>query len=207
MAIVTVSRMYGSGGSEVAERIASSLGWSLLDNDVIDRVAERLGVTAQEVSEREERVPSLIERLTDALSLSAPELLPPVGDVSRRPSEERIIETTRRVVEEAVAQGSVVVVGRGAQAMLAEREDAVHVFCYAPRPARIERVMRRSSVDNAEAQAMVDDFDRQREQYVRRYWNRAWSDPTNYHLCVNTAWLGIDGAAAMIAALASERLG
>src|SRR3954469_6099416 len=55
MPIVTVSRQYGSGGSEVAGRVARALGWQLYDNEVIDEVAARLGVTAAEVSAREER--------------------------------------------------------------------------------------------------------------------------------------------------------
>ena len=67
MPFITISRMYGSAGSEVAERVAAALGWSLFDNAVIDKVAERSGLTRAEVTEREERVPSLVERLASAL--------------------------------------------------------------------------------------------------------------------------------------------
>ena len=63
MPIVTVSRQYGSGGSEVAERVAASLGWKLYDNAVVEEVAARLRMTPAEVSAREERVPSLVERM------------------------------------------------------------------------------------------------------------------------------------------------
>ena len=205
MPIITVSREYGSGGSEVAERVAHALGWTLLDNAFVERVAERLGVPRQEVSAREERVPSFIERLTDALGSSAPELLPPVGQATLPPSEERIVEVSRRVVEEAVAHGPVVVVGRGAQAMLAERSDAIHVFCYAPREAKVRRVMRRQGVDAAEAQELVEETNRERARYVRRFWARDWAALEHYHVCVNTDWLGIDGAAALIVSLARER--
>ena len=51
MAIVTISRMFGSGGSLVAQRVAGALGWNLLDNRVVDAVAERMGVSRSEVSE------------------------------------------------------------------------------------------------------------------------------------------------------------
>ena len=76
MPIVTISRMYGSGGSEVAEQVAHALGWDLLDNELVDAVAVRLGVSSAEVSAREERVPSLAERFADALSLGVPEAMP-----------------------------------------------------------------------------------------------------------------------------------
>src|SRR5687767_2372903 len=167
MPIVTVSRMYGSGGSEVAARIASALGWSLLDNALVDEVAQRLGVTREEVSAREERVPSLAERLADTMALGTGEFMTPVPDVALPPSEERIVEVTRRVVEEAAAHGPVVVVGRGAQALLAARADALHVLCVAPRPALVARVMQRMSIDRAEAERLVDSTNKQRKEYVR----------------------------------------
>ena len=63
MSILTLSRLYGSGGSEVAALVAKNLGWSLLDNTVVDSVAARIGLSVAEVRDREERVPSLVERL------------------------------------------------------------------------------------------------------------------------------------------------
>jgi Cytidylate kinase-like family len=130
MPIVTISRMYGSGGSHVAQRVADALEWDLLDNGVVDAVAERLGLTRAEVSAREERVPSLVERLASALTLSVPEMLP-VADTTLPLTEERIVAVTKAVIEEAVQTGNAVVVGRGAQCLLANRPDALHVFCYA----------------------------------------------------------------------------
>jgi cytidylate kinase len=207
VAIITISRMFGSGGSEVAELVARGLGWSLLDNAFVAAVAERLGVPKEEVSAREERVPSLAERLADAMALGAPEVMPSVADVPLPPSEERLIEVTRRVIDEAVARGPVVLVGRGAQAVLAEREDALHVFCYAPRDAMVARVMRRMHVERKDAERVVDDTNKQREQYVRKYWGRSWLAHANYHLCVNTEWLGIEGAAKLVVDLARDRFG
>ena len=205
MAIVTFSRQYGSGGSEIAAMVAESLGWSLLDNAVVDAVAERLGVSPQEITEREERVPSLVERLASALTLAAPEMLPPPDRAAAPLTEERIVEVTRRVVEEAVARGPVVVVGRGAQAMLAEREDALHVFCYAPRAALVERAMKRLGVNAAEAERVVVETNNQRDQYVKRHWGRARQSLEFYHLCVNTSWLGPEDSARWITRLARDR--
>ena len=206
MPIVTVSRMYGSGGSEVAARVATALGWSLLDNALVDAVAQRLGVTPEEVSAREERVPSLAERLADTMALGTGEFMTPVGDVPLPPSDERLLEVTRRVVEEAAAQGPVVLVGRGAQAMLAERPDAVHVLCVAPRAAAVTRIMMRLQLSQADAEREVDATNKQRSQYVKRHWNRSWLSPENYHLCVNTGWLGVDRAAELITEVVRERL-
>ena len=205
MPIVTISRQYGSGGSEVAERVALALGWQLYDNAVVDEVAARLGISPAEVSAREERMPSLSERLASALWLAAPEVMPTVGDAALPPSEERIVEVTGRVMQEAVQAGPAVIVGRGAQCLLATRTDAIHVFCYAPLEALAAYAVTNLDVKPDEARKTVTKMNARREEYVKRHWKREWRDLANYHLCVNTAWLGLDGAAELVARMARER--
>jgi cytidylate kinase len=198
MPIVTISRQYGSGGSEVAERVARALGWSLFDNAFVDEVAARLGMTPAEVEAREERVPSLAERVAVAMSLGVPEVMPMIGDLAVQPTEERIVEVTRLVMEEALQGGPVVLVGRGAQSMLAARADAIHVYCYAPTPALIAYAIDELGVPPDQAARQVAEVNHQREQYVKRHWHRDWRDLTNYDICVNTARLGLDGAADLV---------
>jgi cytidylate kinase len=205
MAIVTVSRQYGSGGSEVAECVARALGWKLYDNAVVDSVAARLGITPAEVSAREERLPTLGERFASAMSLAAPESLITGEYAAVSPSEERIVEVTQRVMEDAVQAGPAVIVGRGAQCLLATRSDALHVFCYAPLESLIEYAMKSLGLPANEARKNVAEMNARREDYVQRHWKRDWRDVSNYHLCVNTAWLGIDGAAELVTRVARER--
>ncbi len=203
--IITISRMFGSGGSEIAGHVAATLGWQLLDNDLVDAVAQRLGVSADEVAAREERVPTMVQRLADALALSAPEAMPPMAAGPLPPSDERIVEVTALVIREAVARGHAVIVGRGAQSMLAESGDALHVFCYAPRVALVARTSARTGLGINEAAKLVDETNRHREQYVRTHWRRGWRDFDNYHVLLNTEWLGLNGAAELIVHVARER--
>jgi CMP/dCMP kinase len=207
MPLITLSRQFGSGGSEVAERVARALDWHLYDNAVVDEVARRLGMRPAEVSAREERVPSLPERMASAMALGMPEVMPTVADLAMQPSEERIVEMTRRVMEEAVQAGPAVLVGRGAQCMLASRADALHVYCYAPPAALISYAVTNLGIAPEDAARVVAETNHNREQYVKRHWKRDWRDFANYHLCVNTAWLGLDGAAELIVQLARERFG
>jgi CMP/dCMP kinase len=202
--ILTVSRLYGSGGSEVAALAAKELGWSLLDNTVVDAVATRMGLSIAEVRDREERVPSLVERLTSAMAMGSQEWASPIA-AAKRPTDEQLIEVTRHILEEAIARGSVVVVGRGAQEMLAEREDALHVFCYAPRKALIARTMQREGVSAGEAGHLVDSTNKERDQWVRLHWERDRRAHENYDLSVNTDRLGIEGSAQLIVSAARSR--
>jgi cytidylate kinase len=116
-----------------------------------------------------------------------------------------MLEVTERIIQEAVANGDAVLVGRGAQAVLATRSDVIHVFCYAPRTALMARAARRLGISPREAEHVVHDINKQREQYVRTHWKRNWLAHENYHLCLNTEWLGLDGAAEIVVRLAREK--
>ena len=207
MSILTVSRLYGSGGSEVAAVTAKLLDWSLLDNAVVDAVAARMGLSVAEVRDREERVPSLVERLTSAMAMGSQEWVSPMAAAAKRPTDEQLIEVTRHIIEEAIAAGPVVVVGRGAQEMQAEREDSLHVFCYAPRKALISRTMQREGVGAEEAARLVDNTNKERDQWVRLHWERDRRAHENYDLSVNTERLGIQGSAQLIVSAAKIRFG
>jgi cytidylate kinase len=206
MPVITISRMYGSCGSEVAERAAEALGWPLFDNEMIDAIAARSGLTRAEVTAQDEHVPSMVERLASALSLGSPEIMPPVPAGRIETTEERIVSVTKQIIEEAVQAGPAVFVGRGAQCLLAERSDALHVFCYAPHGALRRYEMAKSGVSAEEADRRVNDTNKHREQYVKRHWNRKWLAHENYHLCLNTSWLSISCAADLVVD-AAKRLG
>ena len=207
MPIITVSRMYGSGGASLAARVAHDLGWPLLDDLFIEAVAHEANVPPAEVAAREERVPTLVERVLDALAFGSPEVLPTLIETAPQLTEERLLAVTRRVIEEAAAAGSAVVVGRGAQSVLAERADALHVFCHAPHRALVARAMERLATDEARAARMVDDTNRQREQYVRTHFGREWRAVSSYHLCVDTEALGVEGGAELVLQAARLRFG
>ncbi|HEY7899262.1 MAG: AAA family ATPase [Gemmatimonadales bacterium] len=194
MAIITISRMYGSGGSTVAAKIADAMGWSLLDNAVIDEVAARTGLSVSEVAAREERRPSLAERVATAMAMSTQEMMSPLAAAQFPPTEQHLLDVTRAVVEEAAARSSVVIVGRGAQMMLGSRSDVFGVFCYGPLEALTRVCMQRDNLDHAHAEKRVQQVNQERTAWVKANWGREWRGIENYHLCVNTDALGIDGA-------------
>src|SRR6184192_624926 len=204
--VITITRQYASGGSEVARLVAVGLDWTVIDNEFVDQVAQRAGLPAEEVAQREERAPGLLERLARTLAAASPELFlataaaPPVEQ-----DEATIVRVTERVIAEAAAHGRIVLVGRGAQAVLAQRPDALHVYVVASQAWRIRLAVEHLEVTPADVEKVVDETDRQRDQYVRTYYGRHRPDVVNYDLVVNTERLGIDGAAALIVDEAHRR--
>jgi cytidylate kinase len=91
-----------------------------------------------------------------------------------------------------------VLVGRAAAVVLARERDALHVRVVAPRETRIQTIAGRLGVSLAEAEKQVDETDKARARYHRQYYQRESRDPVGYHMVLNTAALGIDGAARVI---------
>jgi cytidylate kinase len=208
--VITITRQYASGGSDVARLVAAQLEWDVIDNEFVDQVARRAGLPADEVAQREERAPGLLERLARTLAAASPELFIAASGASRvaasPPQDEAaLVQLTERVIAEAAAHGRIVLVGRGAQAVLAQRPDALHVYVFAPKPWRMRLAVERLGIDAADVARVIDETDRQRDQYVKTYYRRHRQDLVNYDLVVNTEKLGIDGAARLIVAEAQRR--
>jgi cytidylate kinase len=204
--VITITRQYASGGSEVARLVAAQLGWEVIDNEFVDRVARRAGLAPDEVALRDERAPGLLERLAQTLAAASPELfMAPGGVPAVAQDEAAIVRLTERVIAEAAAHGRIVLVGRGAQAVLAQRPDALHVYVVASQPWRVRLAIERLGVDAAGAERVVDETDRQRDQYVKTYYRRHRHDFGNYDLIVNTERLGVDGAAHLVVTEARRR--
>ena len=183
------------------------LGWILIDNEFVDQVARLAGLSTDEVARREERGPGLLERLARTLAVASPEMFvstggsPPLVETE----EETIVKMTERVISEAANEGRVVLVGRGAQAILAKRPNALHVYVIASTAFRKKVAVERLGVDPANAEKMMVETDQQRDQYVKSQYGRNRQDLTQYDLVLNAERLGFEGAADVIVAEVKRR--
>ena len=203
--LITISRQYGAGGSEVARLVAEALGWTVVDNEIVDRVAERAGISPEVVAQEDERAPTFVERLARALAASSQEYAVPELGVAVRPEEPDLVRLTELVVQEAAAQGRVVVVGRAAPAVLGTTVEAIHVKVVASRAFRIGLGRPATGLDARGTEQLMDATDTRRARYHREHYGRDWDDPSHYHMVLNTGLLGLEAAAALIVAEARRR--
>jgi len=198
--LVTVSREFGAGGSELARTLGAELGWPVLDQDLVHRVAERLRLDDATIARFDEHPPTLLQRIATVLIIPQPDLysFPPTSDL---PSHDAIAAASTRVIKEAAHDRPLIVVGHGAQCIFGGRADAVHVRVVAPAANRVRRIMARLHVDSAAANTMLRRADHDRQAYMQRHFHQDWYSPLLYDLQVNTGRVSIDDASAIIAAL------
>src|SRR5438128_11768903 len=115
--VITITRQYASGGSEVARLVAAELGWDVIDNEFVDEVARRAGLPPDAVAQREEPAPRLLERPARTLAAGSPEMCIATAAAPRvERGEAAIGQPTARLTAEAPAHARAVLVGRAAQA-------------------------------------------------------------------------------------------
>jgi cytidylate kinase len=183
--IVTVEREYGSGGGEIAQLLATQLGWKLWDQLLTEEIARLANCPKAVVEVREERNDPLYYRLFKSFLRGSYE-----GSLNAHKlnlvDSESILKITERVVQHAAKTGNSVIVGRGSQHFLRDRSDTLRVFLYASREDKVRRLLARGKSEK-EAQQLADTVDRERADFIQKYFGVEWPDRAVYHTMINTA--------------------
>jgi len=191
---VCLSRETGAGGEEIADRVARSLCWHLLDQNILHNLAETGAWSESLLKVVDERRWNWLGELFEAWDR--------MGGLNQGSYVLRLGEFLTTVAQNV----PVVIVGRGAHRVL-PRDRGVSVRIIAPRQERIERVMQASGCSRAEAGQEIDETDSARNEFVRRYFLCDPSDPHNYDLVINTGQVSLESAAEIIALECRRRFG
>ena len=183
--VVTVEREYGSGGGEIAARLAGLLGWKLWDQMLTEEIARLAKCPKAIVESREEKNDPLYYRLFKSFLRGSYE-----GSLNAHKLDlvdsESILKITAKVVEHAAGKGNCVIVGRGSQHFLSNRPDTLRVFLYAPRENKVRRLISRGK-EEKEAEELVDTVDGERADFIQKYFHAEWPNRSLYHAMINTA--------------------
>jgi cytidylate kinase len=191
--IVSISRELGAGGGSIGEVLARELGATLLDERaIIERLADRHGISTDYLSRTCERPPTFGESLIADLARASAML--PFNTEWRMP-DDPIIERVRSLVFECAEDGHVVVIGHGGVSLLGWRPAGVRVLAMLLQAGsnwRIEQLARRCAIDRAEAQRRIARTDEARKRYLRHYFDNDIYDSRQYDLVLNTERLGLE---------------
>ena len=182
--VITIEREYGSGGVDIAGKLAERLGWKLWNQLLTDEIARVMDCDSRAVEEHEERKDALHYRLFKAFlrgsfegTLNTPRLKMVDADCIR--------EAAERVVMAAAKEGNCVIVGRGSAYYLHERHDAFHVLIYAPLEEKVRR-LRQMGKSEEEALELAETVDRDRAAYIKQYFGVEWPPRYHFHLMINS---------------------
>jgi cytidylate kinase len=171
---IAISREAGTGGAQIARSVAQSLGWDLLDKELLDFMAESYGVPR-----------SMLEFVDETRANWLQDVLSSWID-SRVVSHEKFVMYLERMIYLAAMHGRVVFVGRGAQCILPSKS-GLSVRLVAPLDFRLSRRMERRGIDRKLAKQQVEQADADQLQFYERFFHRNAREPHGYDLCINVA--------------------
>ena len=185
MAIVTISREMGSGGSIIASALADKLGYTMVDGETILKEAETHGLSLDAVEKADEKPPAFVESLDARIEVD--------------------IHRIQQIILEYALRGNVVIYGRGGQDILEGVESVLTTRIIAPLDLRVERWGEREWLDPDLSRILVRKSDQQRDGFIKYYFDRDWNDPSNYDLVINTAKISEEMAVELISHALQEK--
>ena len=187
--IITISREVGSGGREIGRKLAEKLGIHCYDAELIQRIVEKSGYSADYVKEKGE------DAAGGRLSMF-------LVDRSMGPThQDTLWKVQSQVITELADKESCVIVGRCADYILQARADCLTVFVHADFKKRLERIVKEYGEPEEKAEKWLKDKDKRRMSYYNYYTNKKWGQADNYHVCLDSGELGIDKCVDVLAQL------
>lgn len=179
--VITISRQYGSGGREIGTQLAQRLGIPFYDKALCTEAAKRSGFDESFLEQAERQEGRKFSYLFQSNSYSF-----------CRSLDDQMFLALATTIRDLAEQGPCILVGRGANRILADRSDALHVYLYADRQTRLKRIVAQYGVPAEQAEKVLHDTDRARAVYLKDYTDQIMGQAENYHLCLDSGTLGIE---------------
>lgn len=192
--VITISRQFGSGGREIGQALGKKLGIPVFDHSLIELTAKEAGLTQNYVRAHEQEVRrgvlyNLYMQSYQRIGVEPTQL-------------DDLWLAQAHTITKLAEQGSCVIVGRCANAILKERPNTFNVFIHAPLVPRIGRVMERENIDHMKADAMIERIDAERAEHCKHFTGTTWGDANAYHLSLDSSFEPSEKNAEIIAQLA-----
>lgn len=188
--IINIGRQFGGGGLGVASELGRRLEIPVYDKELITKAAQDSGFSAElfEQSDEKRRIFSLSAIFTSIYSSPTDNYM----------SDKGLFEIQCTTIRKIAEQGSAIIVGRCSDYVLRDMDCVLNVFLTSPLSERVKRICERHNLCEEQAEALILQKDKAREEYYNYYTFGNWGVASTYDLCIDSSKLGIEGTADFI---------
>ena len=200
--IITIGRECGSGGRHIGKKLAEELGIKCYDKELIDVAVKKSGL-CKEIFETHDEKPTssfLYSLVMDTYSLGYAS-----SAYMDMPLNHKVFLAQFDTIKQIASEESCVIIGRCADHALADFPNVVTVFITADEDVKINTLMGRHDMTEAQAKSFMAKTDKKRASYYNYYSSKRWGDSKSYDLCINSSKVGLEGAIRIIKAFAEEK--
>ena len=200
--IITIGRQYGSGGRMVGKMLAERLGISFYNREIIELAAKKSGMSEEAFEKVDETAASsLLYSIATGAYMFGNYVSPQVD----LPLNDKLFIVQSEIIKSIATKESCVIVGRCADYILKDRNDVINVFIHADKESRKKRTVEEYGISANKADGYLSKIDKKRNTYYNYYTGEKWGNCFNYHLCLDSGLLGIEGCVNMIEGFIKER--
>ncbi|MFP4225527.1 MAG: AAA family ATPase [Desulfobacterales bacterium] len=193
MTVLTISREFGAGGRTLGKWVAKELGYTLVDEDIVQMVAERAKVSKKTVKSMEKEAGGSLLRFMNYL-ISQKQINRILEDHRGYLDEEVYVNTLTQIITDLAKEGNCVIVGRGGQYVLREHADAFHLLLVANHEDRVRFMMETYNITKDQATNTIRVHGKRRHNLYRKFGKEDYDDPLLYHLVLNMSKLSMEKA-------------
>ncbi len=194
--VITVARGFGSGGKEIASKLARDLGIACYENRILTLASQLSGLDEELFTEVNEKIRG---KKFSSLLRGLPRTIKPKPVDDEFVSDERLFEFQKQIIENLAKSESCIIVGKCADWVLKEYTNVVSIYIEAPRAFCLQRVMKKMGVNEETAHTSITKTDQYRAAYYQHYTGgNYWTNPVNYDLTLNSERVGIDHCVTLI---------
>ena len=194
--VITISREFGSGGRELGVKLADKLGIPFYDKELISMAADDINIAEDAFQHYDEHI--VVHDPLDRQFYHA------FSEVYQIPMSDQIFVAQSNVIRRLASYGPCIIVGRCADMILT---DSLTLFIYAKMKDRIRRMLELESEaesDGKEMERRIREVDRKRKEYYQYYTGNTWGRAQNYHLCLDSGPVGVEGCLRAVLAYLGE---
>ena len=183
--IITIERPYASGGSEIGQKLAETLGYKLYDRNLLIEAAKNLDIP-------QIRISNLDETSSGSFIFNLSRTAKGNIDENSLPMAEKLFAEQKRIIEKAADEGECIFIGRAAGYLLRDRKDCLHAFVHADKKFRMQRAIERGGINPADAENTIKKIDKRRKSFYDSITEWRWGDPKFFEVCLDSSKLGIE---------------
>jgi cytidylate kinase len=206
MAVITISRQFGAGGKTIGQKVAEALGYTFIDEDIIQIIAEKAKVSPGWVESVEKEAGGRLSRIVTKM-VSRPLIDRVLKDEKGYIDEQIYIDYLVVIIAQMAEEGNVVFLDRGSQYILNDFPEAFHILLINTFANRVKFMMTQYDLDQNRATHIVKSEEKRRMNLYRKIGKQDFDQPDLYHMVINMARLDLDEAIQMVLQLVQRKSG
>lgn len=200
MSVITISRQFGAGGKTLGEMLAAKLGYSFIDNEIIQMVATKAKVSTEWVESVEKEAGGKFQKFISGLVPKT--LVERVLDEERGYIDEEIyVDLLHKIIAKIADEDRVLILGRGGQYILKDRQDSYHILLIAEKEDRVSFMEEKYKLSPSQAVRVIEGDERRRANLYRKFGKKNYDHPSHYHLVLNMSKLDFETACKIVGQL------